>query len=119
MRHSCALFNTSHRELPASPSRRTVSSAAMVSSVANAPIFPCRSLSIFQRIFTIGWADPQMPLLLLLLVVSVWVYQFVHESPLRGWLEKPPVKIGLAVVMILWMLLFAPGGGEPFIYFQF
>jgi hypothetical protein len=38
---------------------------------------------------------------------------------LRGWLEKPVVKVGLAVVMILWMLLFAPGGGEPFIYFQF
>ena len=78
-----------------------------------------QAVEILQRIFTIGWADPQMPLLLLLLVVSVWVYQFVHESPLRGWLEKPPVKVGLAVVMILWMLLFAPGGGEPFIYFQF
>jgi len=78
-----------------------------------------QAVEIFHRIFTIGWADPQMPLLLLLLVVSVWVYQFVHESPLRGWLEKPPVKVGLAVVMILWMLLFAPGGGEPFIYFQF
>ena len=76
-------------------------------------------MEIFQRIFTTGWADPQMPLLLLLLVISVWVYQFVYESPLRGWLEKPVVKVGLAVVMILWMLLFAPGGGEPFIYFQF
>jgi D-alanyl-lipoteichoic acid acyltransferase DltB (MBOAT superfamily) len=78
-----------------------------------------QAVEILQRILTIGWADPQMPLLLLLLVVSVWVYQFVHESPLRGWLEKPPVKVGLAVAMILWMLLFAPGGGEPFIYFQF
>ena len=78
-----------------------------------------QAVEILQRIFTIGWADPQMPLLLLLLVVSVWVYQFAHESPLRGWLEKPPVKVGLAVAMILWMLLFAPGGGEPFIYFQF
>ena len=78
-----------------------------------------QAVEILQRIFTIGWADPQMPLLLLLLVVSVWVYQFVYESPLRGWLEKPVVKVGLAVVMILWMLLFAPGGGEPFIYFQF
>ena len=78
-----------------------------------------QAVEILQRIFTTGWTDPRMPLLLLLLVVSVWVYQFVYESPLRSWLEKPPVKVGLAAVMILWMLLFAPGGGEPFIYFQF
>ncbi len=78
-----------------------------------------QAVEILQRIFTTGWTDPRMPLLLLLLVVSVWVYQFVYESSLRSWLEKPPVKVGLAAVMILWMLLFAPGGGEPFIYFQF
>jgi len=29
------------------------------------------------------------------------------------------VKVALALTMILWMLLFAPGGTEPFIYFQF
>jgi hypothetical protein len=29
------------------------------------------------------------------------------------------MKVALAVAMILWLLLFAPGGGEPFIYFQF
>ena len=78
-----------------------------------------QAVEILQRIFTTGWTDPRMPLLLLLLVVSVWIYQFVYESSLRSWLEKPPVKVGLAAVMILWMLLFAPGGGEPFIYFQF
>ncbi|HJN90581.1 MAG TPA: hypothetical protein QGG93_09635 [Verrucomicrobiota bacterium] len=60
-----------------------------------------------------------MPLLLLLLVVSIWVYQFIYESPLRAWLEKPLMKVVMAVAMILWLLLFAPGGGEPFIYFQF
>ena len=78
-----------------------------------------QATAILQRIFVTGWADPQMPLLLLLLVVSVWVYQFVYESALRSWLEKPPVKVALALAMILWMLLFAPGGTEPFIYFQF
>ena len=78
-----------------------------------------QAAEILRRIFTTGWADPQMPLLLLLMVASIWAYQWVYESPSRGWLEKPPVKVGLAVAMILWMLLFAPGGGEPFIYFQF
>ena len=78
-----------------------------------------QAAEILGRIFTTGWADPQMPLLLLLMVASIWAYQWVYESPSRGWLEKPPVKVGLAVAMILWMLLFAPGGGEPFIYFQF
>ena len=78
-----------------------------------------QATAILQRIFVTGWADPQMPLLLLLLVVSVWVYQFVYESALRSWLEKPSVKVVLALAMILWMLLFAPGGTEPFIYFQF
>ena len=78
-----------------------------------------QATTILQRIFVTGWADPQMPLLLLLLVVSVWVYQFVYESALRSWIEKPFVKVALALTMILWMLLFAPGGTEPFIYFQF
>jgi D-alanyl-lipoteichoic acid acyltransferase DltB (MBOAT superfamily) len=78
-----------------------------------------QAVEILQRIFTTGWTDPQMPLLLLLLVVSIWVYQFIYESPLRAWLEKPLMKVVMAVAMILWLLLFAPGGGEPFIYFQF
>ena len=78
-----------------------------------------QAVEILQRIFTMGWVDPQMPLLLLLLVVSVWVYQFIYESPLRAWLEKMPIKVALTVAMILWLLLFAPGAGEPFIYFQF
>ena len=70
------------------------------------------------RIFTTGWANPDMPLLMILLTGAVWVYQWLNESPLRRWLEFSWVRIGMGVAMILYLFLFSSGGGD-FIYFQF
>ena len=74
---------------------------------------------IVTRIFTDGWTDPQFPLLMLLLILSVWLYQFAMESRFRPVLAGAPVRIGLAVGMILYLALFASANGQPFIYFQF
>jgi len=73
---------------------------------------------IVQRIFTAAWQDPQMPALMLVLIVGVWLYQFLYESKLRVVLQNSFVRVGLAASMMLYIWLCATGGGT-FIYFQF
>jgi alginate O-acetyltransferase complex protein AlgI len=84
--------------------------------------FRAESLSdawlIINRIFTAFWRDPQMPALMLTLVAVVWLYEFFYESRFRGLLKLEPVRVSLAVSMVLYMCLFSSGGGT-FIYFQF
>ena len=75
--------------------------------------------TIVQRIFTSGFADPRCPLLMLGLIGSVWVYQFIYESRLTRLLELPPVRVALVVAMLLYVTVFATSSSEPFIYFQF
>ena len=77
------------------------------------------AVTIVQRIFTSGLADPRCPLLMLGLVGSVWLYQFVYESRLRRALEWAPVQVGLGVAMVMHIALFAGSSNQPFIYFQF
>lgn len=74
---------------------------------------------IISRIFSTVWTDPQFPLLMLLLILSIWVYQFLYESKLRTALQSSAVKIAMVIGMILYLFLFAPSGNQPFIYFQF
>jgi alginate O-acetyltransferase complex protein AlgI len=76
------------------------------------------ALLILRRIFTTGWSDPQMPLLMLGLVGTVWIYQFLYESSWRRFLEPAFVRVGLAVLMMVYLCLCSSGGGA-FIYFQF
>ncbi|MEO6184154.1 MAG: MBOAT family O-acyltransferase, partial [Verrucomicrobiota bacterium] len=45
------------------------------------------ALLIVNRIFTTAWHDPQVPLLMLVLVALIWFYQFCYESRLRGLLQ--------------------------------
>jgi D-alanyl-lipoteichoic acid acyltransferase DltB (MBOAT superfamily) len=73
---------------------------------------------IVNRIFTAAWTNPYFPWLMLALVAAVWVYQFVFESRLRPVLRFAPVRVGLAVAMLLYLSL-CPAGEKPFIYFQF
>ena len=77
------------------------------------------AVMIVKRIFTSGLADPRCPLLMLGLVGSVWLYQFVYESRLRRALEWAPVQVGLVVAMVMYIALFAGSSNQPFIYFQF
>jgi D-alanyl-lipoteichoic acid acyltransferase DltB (MBOAT superfamily) len=76
---------------------------------------------IISRIFTAGWTDPRLPALVAVLVVAVWVYQllFASESRLRSVLELAPVRVGLVVLMIVYLLVVAQPSTKPFIYFQF
>ncbi|HIG28162.1 MAG TPA: MBOAT family protein [Verrucomicrobiales bacterium] len=73
---------------------------------------------IIRSIFTGSWTDPEMPLLMLLLMGGVWTYQHLFESKFRPLLQSGIFKTALATLMIVYLFLFSSGGGE-FIYFQF
>ena len=73
---------------------------------------------IISRIFGSAWTDPQIPLLMLGLVATIWAHQFLHESRWRSLLQPAWVRVGLVVGMLLYICLCSSGGGE-FIYFQF
>ncbi|HUU19853.1 MAG TPA: MBOAT family O-acyltransferase [Sedimentisphaerales bacterium] len=74
---------------------------------------------IVTRIFSSGLANPYCPLLALALVFAVWVYQFAYESRLRCVLELRYVRIGIVLLMIIYLVVFAPAGEKGFIYLQF
>jgi alginate O-acetyltransferase complex protein AlgI len=74
---------------------------------------------IVQRIFEFTYADPAFPRLAMVLILSVWGYQFIYESKGRWLLTWAPLRVALVVVMIVYVALFAAVGDQPFIYFQF
>jgi D-alanyl-lipoteichoic acid acyltransferase DltB (MBOAT superfamily) len=73
---------------------------------------------IISRIFNGAWHTPQVPALMLLMVALIWLYQFAFESRHKDLLETGMVRVGLAVMMIVYLSTFANEGGA-FIYFQF
>ncbi len=74
---------------------------------------------IVTRIFTTAWTDPAFPMVALILVLSVWLYQHVYESKVRRVLLLAPVRVALVVLMILYLAVFSGAGSQAFIYFQF
>jgi len=74
---------------------------------------------IVSRIFAFTVADAACPILLLALVSCVWVYQYIYESKGRWILRPVPVRAGIVGAMILYLVVFAASGDQPFIYFQF
>ncbi|HXX92986.1 MAG TPA: MBOAT family O-acyltransferase, partial [Planctomycetota bacterium] len=80
-----------------------------------------QSWLVLRRIFTTGWVDPEFPLPALVLILAIWLYQFLYASEGRGRkiLEWAPVQIGLALAMLGYLAVFAQPGSQQFIYFQF
>ena len=76
------------------------------------------AMLIVRRIFTAAWQDPQIPALMLLLIVLIWLYQFLYESKVREVLATGLVRVCLAACMLLYLCVCSSGGGA-FIYFQF
>jgi len=74
---------------------------------------------IVSRIFASGFGEPKFPLLMAGLALSVWAYQFVHESRFSLWLQFAPVKVALTAAMLIYIAVFARTGNQAFIYFQF
>ena len=75
--------------------------------------------TIISRIFSAGFADPQFPLLALLLCLSVWLYQFLMQSKAKIFFASAPVRITIMFFMIAYLLFFSGSNSAVFIYFQF
>jgi len=77
------------------------------------------ALLIVTKIFTDGWTNPEFPPWMLTLIPSAWIDQFAVESRFKPYLSAAPVRIALALGMILYLVVFPSGNGQAFIYFQF
>jgi D-alanyl-lipoteichoic acid acyltransferase DltB (MBOAT superfamily) len=79
------------------------------------------AMTVLKGIFTKRWGDPQFPVLMGALLVAVWLYEeFFARGPItRRILEMEPGRVGLAVVMVVWLAVIAAPSSASFIYFQF
>ncbi|HLY10661.1 MAG TPA: MBOAT family O-acyltransferase [Planctomycetota bacterium] len=77
--------------------------------------------TILSRMVTTGWGDPRFPVLMGALLVAVWIYEelFASGEKTRSFLERAPVRMAMAVVMVLWLAVIAQPSTQSFIYFQF
>jgi D-alanyl-lipoteichoic acid acyltransferase DltB (MBOAT superfamily) len=76
---------------------------------------------IVLRIFTSGLADPRFPVLLLLPVLAVWIHQLADRAEPaapRIW-DRPPIRVGIACFMIVYLALVSQPNAQTFIYFNF
>src|SRR5438477_4537958 len=76
------------------------------------------ALLIVQRIGAAAWQDPQIPALMIGLIALIWLYQLLYASNFREVLRTGFVRVGLVVLIVLYLCLCSSGGGA-FIYFQF
>jgi alginate O-acetyltransferase complex protein AlgI len=76
---------------------------------------------ILRRVALGGWADPRLPLLMAGLVLAVWLYQLLYTGgpAWRRFLEARPVRLGLAMGMVAYLMIVAQPSTKQFIYFQF
>jgi D-alanyl-lipoteichoic acid acyltransferase DltB (MBOAT superfamily) len=76
---------------------------------------------IIKGIFRTPWLDPRVPLLMAGLVLAVWLYQllFTSQSVLRRVLVLQPVRVGLVLLMFVYLVVVAQPSTKQFIYFQF
>ena len=56
-----------------------------------------------------------------ILILAVWLYQLAYNSrsALRWYVEMEPLRVGLAMGMIAYLLIIAQPSTKQFIYFQF
>jgi alginate O-acetyltransferase complex protein AlgI len=80
-----------------------------------------QSWLVLSRMFTTGWVNPQFPTAALALIFAIWIYQFLYTSQGQGksFVEWAPVRVGLALAMLVYLAVVAQPGSQQFIYFQF
>jgi D-alanyl-lipoteichoic acid acyltransferase DltB (MBOAT superfamily) len=76
---------------------------------------------VLSGICTTPWVDPKFPIPMAILIFAIWTYQFLYTSENRGrrLVEWAPVRAGLAVAMLLYLMIVAQPTSQQFIYFQF
>lgn len=79
------------------------------------------ALLILSRIFTTGWTDPRFPIWMATLILAVWLYQLIFTSQmgLKHVLATQPVRVGVVLLMVIYLAIVAQPSTKQFIYFQF
>jgi len=77
------------------------------------------ALTVLGRMVSTPLTDPQFPILGYVLCFGLWGCEFAFESRYRRVLELGVVRVGMAVGMVLYLLLFTTSRAQAFIYFQF
>ncbi|MFT5522352.1 MAG: alginate O-acetyltransferase complex protein AlgI [Pirellulaceae bacterium] len=77
------------------------------------------ALTVVQGMVLGSWTDPQCPLILIGMVLSIWLYQWTTESKFSVVWENSFVRIAVFVFIITYLLLMPGNRQTPFIYFQF
>jgi D-alanyl-lipoteichoic acid acyltransferase DltB (MBOAT superfamily) len=77
--------------------------------------------AVLKGIFTKPWGNPQFPLAMGALIIAVWLYEelFARGERSRKVLELAPARVGMAVLMVMWLMVIAAPSSASFIYFQF
>ncbi|MDD2479139.1 MAG: hypothetical protein PHS31_04535 [Victivallaceae bacterium] len=87
-----------------------------------------KSLLILKRIFTGATSSIEttflstfqnVPAVMFLLILAMWVYQLVFNSKSKGLLETRFMRIASIVTTTILILIFATSANKQFIYFQF
>src|SRR3954468_19388792 len=66
---------------------------------------------ISGRIFTAVWSNPEVPALMLLLILVVWLYQFLLEFPVRPILKTSLVRVSAVVARVIYLAICSSGAG--------
>ncbi|OHD62602.1 MAG: hypothetical protein A2096_14895 [Spirochaetes bacterium GWF1_41_5] len=75
---------------------------------------------ILARIFRWDTAGRmEIPVVMFIMIGIIWIYELMFNSSSRKILELAPVRIGLALVMLVYIAFFATAAHNQFIYFQF
>jgi len=77
------------------------------------------ALEVLRRSISFQGGINLIPVVPLILVLIIWVWQLLYDSSYRRFLSLRPVRLG-ALALILFLLFALSGGShEQFIYFQF
>ena len=77
------------------------------------------ALEVLRRSISFQGGINLIPVVPLILVLIIWVWQLLYDSSYRSFLSLRPVRLG-ALALILFLLFALSGGShEQFIYFQF
>jgi hypothetical protein len=70
--------------------------------------------------FTLGWEDPRFPILMLMPILAVWIWQLAQSR--SGPAAAPrsrPVRVAVAVFMLGYLIFVRADDTQKFIYFNF
>jgi len=77
------------------------------------------ALAVLQRSVSFQPGIDLVPVIPLILVLVIWVWQLIYDSPKRRILTLRPVRLTALAVILVLLFALSGGGHEQFIYFQF